>query len=110
MMELERVDYEHGAAALTGWLAKPAGTARAAIVIFPTIVNSNAAVERRAQMLADAGYLAMIADFYGEPVETFDAARPLSGTLQADPLFYRARLACGIEALRSHADVLDAVG
>ena len=104
MSTLEHVPYEHAGTRLTGLLARPDGAPRAAIVIFPTIVNANAAVERRARMIADAGYLAMIADFYGEPVADFAAGQALAKELQADSTFYRARLAAGIMALRDHSD------
>lgn len=102
MSPLERVDYADGAVALTGWLARPAGNARAAIVVFPTIANVNAPIERRAHMLAEAGYLAMIADFYGEPVESFEASRPLAEKLRADVDRYRQRLSAAASALRAH--------
>ena len=55
MSGLARVDYADGAVALTGWLARPAGEPRAAVMIFPTIANVNEHMERRARMLADAG-------------------------------------------------------
>jgi Dienelactone hydrolase and related enzymes len=96
----ETISYSHAGQDLTGWLAKPAGTPRAAVVVFPTIANRTAASERRAAMLADEGYLAMVADFYGEPVETFEAALPLADRLRADVAHYRGRLAAGIDALR----------
>src|SRR5690606_17810197 len=44
----------------------------------------------------------MIADFYGEPVASFAAAGPLADRLRADPVYYRARLAAAINALRTH--------
>lgn len=99
---LETIAYTHAETALTGYLARPQGTPRAAIVIFPTIVNVNDHMRRRAAMLADAGYLAMIADFYGESVPSFAAAGPLADALRADPVFYRARLAAAVRALRDH--------
>ena len=74
MIQLEPIPYTDRDTALTGWLARPSGTPRAAVLVFPTIANVTPAIERRARMLADAGYLAMIADFYGEPVPSFDAA------------------------------------
>jgi dienelactone hydrolase len=98
----ELLAYTHAETALTGYLARPEGAARAAIVIFPTIANVNDHMHRRARMLADAGYLAMIADFYGEPVTSFAAAGSLADKLRADPAFYRARLAAAIRALRTH--------
>lgn len=100
MSELEQVGYRHGEVALTGLLARPSGIPRAAIVVFPTIVNANQAIERRARMLADAGFLAMIADFYGEPLPDFAAGQALSAEVKADPVFWRARLAAAIAALR----------
>lgn len=99
MSGLERIEYSHGDVSLTGWLARPEGTPRAAIVVYPTIANVNAAVERRAQMLAAQGYLAFIADFYGEPVSDFAAAGELASGLRADPAYYRARLAAAIDTL-----------
>lgn len=103
MSTLEPLVYDHAGARLTGLLARPSGIARAAIVLYPTIVNANEAMERRARMLADAGFLVMIADFYGEPVADFAAGQALAGALRTDPAFYRARLAAAIEALRGAA-------
>lgn len=102
MSELERVDYADGDTALTGWLSRPAGAARGAVVVFPTIVNVAPAARRRATMLAEAGFVAMIADFYGEPVESFEAAGPLAHELRADNARYRARIAAAVTALRDH--------
>lgn len=104
MSALEQIDYRDGAVALSGWLARPVGQPRAAIVLFPTIANVNAAMERRAAMLADAGYLAMIADFYGEPVESFAAAGPLAQTLRESAEGFRARLRAAIATLRDHPE------
>lgn len=101
-MALQQVDYHDGDVALTGWLALPQGAARAAVVIFPTIMNRNAPMDRRAQMLADAGYVALIADFYGETPPDFAASQALSAALKADVDTYRARIAAGIAALRAH--------
>jgi dienelactone hydrolase len=102
-MTLEPVAYAHGETALTGWLARPEGTPRAAVLVLPTIVNATAAMERRARMLADLGYLALVADFYGAPVPDFAASGPLAQALRADPVHYRARIAVAISALRGVA-------
>jgi dienelactone hydrolase len=104
MSTLEQVAYADGAKALTGWLARPEGTPRAAIVIFPTIANSNEAMERRAAMLADRGYLALIADFYGEPVADFAAAGALAQVLRAEVSVYRTRLAAAIATLAARPE------
>ena len=83
MSALEPIPYRDGDIALTGWLARPVGTPRAAVIVFPTIANYNPAMERRAQMLAEQGYLAMVADFYGQAVESFEASGPLAQMLHA---------------------------
>ena len=100
MTQLEPIPYTDRDTALTGWLARPSGTPRAAVLVFPTIANVTPAIERRARMLADAGYLALIADFYGAPVPSFDAARPLAEALRADVDHYRTRLAAALTTLR----------
>ncbi len=106
-MMLERIDYADRGTALTGWLARPEGAARGAIVVFPTIANVTPAIERRAEMLAAAGFVALIADFYGEPVESFETSRPLAEKLRTDVDHYRTRLAASIAKLRSHEAVAD---
>ncbi len=65
MAQLEAIAVDDRGTALTGWLARPEGTPRAAVLVFPTIANVTSAIERRAQMLVDRGYLAFIVDFYG---------------------------------------------
>lgn len=104
---LEQVDYHDGEVALAGWLARPVGNARGAVLILPTIMNRNAAMDRRAAMLADAGFVAMIADFYGELPRDFDHARELAGALRATPEGYRARLHAGLSALTGHSATQD---
>lgn len=101
-MPLEQIAYADGGVPLTGWLARPAGPPRAAVLVLPTIMNPNPPMERRATMLADAGCVAMIADFYGEPVRDFDHVRELSTVLRADPAVYRQRLHAALDTLRAH--------
>ena len=96
---LERIGYTDGAVALTGWLARPVGPVRGGIVVFPTIVNTNPAIGRRAAMLAEAGFITFIADFYGTPVADFAAAGSLAATLRADATIYRTRLIAALMAL-----------
>lgn len=98
-MAVEQVDYADGEVALTGFLVKPEGPPRAAVLVLPTIANCNTPMIRRAHMLAQAGHLAMIADFYGVQVRNFDHARELSGPLRATSEGYRQRLRAGLDAL-----------
>lgn len=90
-MAVDQVDYADGEVSLAGFLAKPAGTPRAAVLVLPTIANCNTPMIRRAHMLAEAGYLAMIADFYGAQVRDFDHARELAGPLRESAAGYRDR-------------------
>ena len=103
MSGLERVDYRDGDTGLTGWLARPSGKLRGGLVVYPTIANVTPAIERRAAMLADAGFIALIADFYGEPVADFEASKPLAEKLRADVDDYRQRLSAAVATLREIA-------
>ena len=99
MSALERIIYFDAQTALTGWLARPAGSPLAAVVVFPTIMNSTASVEAKAQNLADQGYLALVADFYGEPVADFGHSIKLATALRSDVDRYRTRLRAAHAAL-----------
>lgn len=102
MSTFEKVAYADGDVALTGWLARPACAARGAIVVFPTIANRTPAIDRRAAMLAEAGFVAMIADFYGVRPESFEASQPLAAALREDVGRYRQRLLAAVAALHAH--------
>ncbi len=99
MSALERVDYFDAKTALTGWLARPAGIPRAAVIVFPTIMNTTASVEAKAQNLAEHGYLSLIADFYGEPVGDFGQSVRLATALRSNVDRYRTRLRAALAAL-----------
>lgn len=103
-MAMEQVDYADGDVALAGFLARPEGTPRAAVLVLPTIMNCNAPMVRRAQMLAQAGCLALVADFYGVQVGDFDHARELAGPLRESAEGYRQRLRAGLAALTGLPD------
>jgi dienelactone hydrolase len=96
---METLDYHDGETALSALVARPDGLPRAAVVVFPTIMNPTPAVEAKAKALAEAGYLALIADFYGQRPGDFDEARALAASIRPDPLAYRRRLKAGLRAL-----------
>lgn len=102
-MSGEPLAYEDGDTALRGTLYRPAGAPRAAIAVFPTILNPTPAVESKVMALADAGYLAFLADFYGETPADFNAAVALSSALRADPRVYRRRLSAALAAMSREA-------
>ena len=113
-MGLEPLDYDDGETRLTGLVARPSAPPRAAILVFPTIMNPTPAVETKARMLAEAGYLALIADFYGKRPASFDEARACAAEIRPDPLAYRRRLKAGLKALaalpEAHGLPLAAIG
>ena len=95
---LETVTYTDGGTALTGWLARPKGTPHAAIAVFPTIMNITPFVEAKAMALAEAGYLAFVADFYGHLPQDFKEASAAAEVTRADPV-YRTRLFAALIAM-----------
>ncbi len=99
MNALEPLDYEDGETWLTAQVARPVGRPRAAVLVFPTIMNTTPSVEAKALELAKAGYLALIADFYGKRPATFDEARASAAEIRPDPLAYRRRLKAALKAL-----------
>ncbi len=98
-MSLESIAYTDGDTPLTGLLARPAGPARAAIVVFPTIMNPTRFVLAKAQDLAARGYLSLVADFYGEAPTSMDHARELALAIRETPQAYRQRLRAAVKAL-----------
>jgi dienelactone hydrolase len=104
MSDIEQVAYADRSTALTGCLVRPRGTPRAAVVVFPTIMNAAPNVLRRLPMLAGEGYLAFMADFYGRtPADRADA-HALGTTLRADVSLYRQRIAAALGALAGHPE------
>lgn len=103
MNALERVGYADGDTALTGWLARPVGEPKAAVLVFPTIMNVTQFIEAKALALAEQGYLALIADFYGAPVPDFPTAMQFAVALRSDVDRYRTRLSAGLTALKAIA-------
>ena len=98
-MALTPLAYADGATVLTGHVARPTGRPRAAILVLPTIANITPGVAAKAAALASAGYLALVADFYGVEVTSFEASFPLGEQLRADNDVFRARIAAGLAAL-----------
>ncbi|MBS0483011.1 MAG: dienelactone hydrolase family protein [Proteobacteria bacterium] len=100
MTVLERIDYHDGDTALTGWLARPHGVPRALVVVFPTIMNVTPVIEAKARALAQQGYMALIADFYGATPTDFPAAGTMAAALREDVQVYRGRLTAAVAALK----------
>ncbi|TIX50102.1 dienelactone hydrolase family protein [Alteraurantiacibacter aquimixticola] len=99
MAGFTEVSYKDGDTTLTGLLTRPAGTPRAAVLVFPTIMNPTQSVLDKAQDLAAQGYLAMVADFYGKTPESFDQSREFAMAIRQTAELYRQRLRASLKAL-----------
>lgn len=96
---VEAIPYTDGETALNGQLVPPEGKPRGAVVMFPTIMNQKQNVVRRLPMLAEAGYVAFLADLYGrEPADRADAFA-LGSALREDVGLYRARIRAAVDTL-----------
>jgi dienelactone hydrolase len=102
-MRFTQIPYSDGDTALTGLLVRPEGAPRAAIAVYPTIANCTPVIEEKALALADAGYIAMICDFYGAQPMGMEKAFSWADQLRADTAAYRARLKAGLDALAKEA-------
>lgn len=96
---MQEVAYRDDGTPLSGQLYRPAGAPRAAVLVFPTIMNPTPAVEEKAASLAAAGYLVLVADFYGHRPASMDEAREAAMAIRATPFAYRQRLRAAISAL-----------
>ena len=99
MSAFEQIAYADGDCALTGLLVRPEGPPRAAVLVFPTIMNPTQSVMDKAQDLAANGYLAMVADFYGKAPDSFEESRELAMQIRQTPELYRQRLRASLKAL-----------
>jgi dienelactone hydrolase len=107
MADLEALAYSDGDTPLRGLLARPQGTPKAGILVYPTIMNTTQSVEAKARSLADTGYIALVADFYGKTPADFDEARSFAAELRQDVHAYRTRLRAAIRALVSLDEARD---
>jgi dienelactone hydrolase len=103
------VEYEEGGVVLQGKLFWDGESEdpRPAVMIVHDWDGPDAYKEFRAELLAEMGYAAFVADIYGKgirpknPQESGAEARKY----YADPALYRRRLAAGVEAMSRQAEV-----
>ncbi len=97
----EDIAYSDGDTALHGKLARPAGPPRAAVAVYPTFMNTTPGVEAKVLALAEAGYVALIGDFYGpDSPADFQQAFAAMTALRADASACRTRLRATLGKLR----------
>jgi dienelactone hydrolase len=106
-MNPERVSYSDGGTALTGLLYRPAGKPRAAVLVYPTIMNQAGSVLDKAGSLAEHGYLAFVADFYGRNPGNFEQSREFAAEIRPQPQDFRCRIR---QAIRSVVSLPEAEG
>ena len=100
-MELAKVGYSDGPVGLTGFHARPSAPPRAAVIIYPTFMNSTPAVEAKARQLVDSGFAVLIADYYGaEAPSTIDEAFTATRKLRSDPQAMRQRFRAALGLLQ----------
>jgi dienelactone hydrolase len=101
MTEAQRLPYADGDTSLTGLVYRPSGKPRAAVLVYPTIMNQGGSVLDKAASLAEHGYLAFVADFYGKCPESFEQSREFAGEIRATPEDFRRRIRQAIASLVS---------
>ena len=110
-------EYDGGGIAARGYLALPEeGGKRPGILVVHEAPGADDHVKRRADMLADLGYVALAADLYGDGVVAAEpeAAIARARALREDPDLFRNRLRTALAALAAvpavDADRLGAIG
>lgn len=107
MTGFEDIAFEHEGSRYSAALLRPIGTPRGGVLVFPTIANRKEAIDRRARMLADAGFLAVIADFYGNNApEDPDALIQTGRSLMGDTDRFRSVLGANLAAAHNAASGL----
>lgn len=104
-MATKTVEYKQGDRKLRGLLAHDEALRgeRPGIVVFHEWWGCNAFARKRAELLADHGYVALAADLYGEGAQATDreTAAKWCGELFADRKVLLARAQAGLDALLS---------
>ena len=100
-MTPEQIPYTDNDTAFTGLLYRPAGKPRAAILVYPTIMNQGGVVLDKAASLAEHGYLAFVADMYGKTPDDFAHSREFMAEIRETPQIFRRRMRQAIGSLVS---------
>ncbi|RZA08272.1 MAG: dienelactone hydrolase family protein [Proteobacteria bacterium] len=112
------VEYKDGSVTLEGFLALPAsGSGKApGVLVVHEWMGLNPYVKKRAEMLAELGFVAFAADIYGKGVRpsTPEEAAKTAGIYKADRPLLRKRAALALAELRKQPQVdgakVDAIG
>ncbi len=105
----ETVEYRDGDTQLEAYVATDTGIdgPRPGVLVCHAWWGQGEYAQRRARMLAEMGYTAVVLDMYGQGVFTDDPgqAQKLAGQFYQDRASFRQRAAAGLEVLRQQPDV-----
>ena len=105
-LHTETVEYKHGDTTLKGYLAYDTAVKgkRPGVLVVHEWWGLNAYAKRRADMLAQLGYVAFAADMYGDGFNTTspDEAGKHSSEFRTNRPFGRERLTAALNLLRKH--------
>lgn len=112
---LKPVPYADGAQQLNGLVTENAGKKLPGVLILPAWKGIDEEARNAARALAKEGYVAFVADIYGEGhiPKTNDEARAISGKYKADYALYQKRISLALEQLRksgAKADKIAVIG
>ncbi len=108
-MHTETIEYRHGDTVLEGYLAydDTLSGKRPAVLIAHQWKGLTDYEKKRAEMLAELGYVAFAADIYGQGVRATSPqeAGRLAGKYKNDRALLRGRINAGLDYLKQHARV-----
>lgn len=102
-MKTETIEYKQGDATLEGFAVyDDSGAKRAGVLVVPEWNGVSEYSKKRAQMLAELGYNAFVADIYGKGIRptTQEACAAEAGKYRDNRPLLRARVRAGLDALR----------
>jgi len=108
-VKTQTVEYKQGDVVLEGYLAYDDALTgkRPGILVVHEWKGLNGYAKRRADMLAQLGYVAFAADIYGKGIrpQTIPEAADISGKFKADRALLRARVNAGLDVLKAQPNV-----
>ena len=109
-LKRQEIEYKHGDTTLLGYLVyDDAGGAgkRPGVIVVHEWMGHNEYARRRAEMLAQLGYVAFAIDMYGKGVRAKDPqeAGQMAGRFKSDRKLMRDRARAGLDVLRKQSNV-----
>jgi dienelactone hydrolase len=106
-VKTETFEYKQGETVLEGFIAYDDAikTKRPAVLVAHEWMGPNAYSRKRAELLAELGYVGFAIDIYGKGVrpKNHDEAGKAAGALRGDRALMRARMTAAVDRLKQHA-------